>query len=163
MRDPAGVRRGFQPLEHRCLRAAGLLAKGIHQSEVAGRVGVHRHSVSSVGATAGRGRIGRSEESRVRPRQAPPERRGLEEDRLLAEAWAGSIGRTDRTVDGLANGAFDWGRMRRPLPYLAGLAHSAVTRLELPASCRTGSGAGRNRDPAVEPGAPAGIKKTARN
>ncbi len=46
MGNPAGVRRDFQALGHRRLRAARLLAKGIHQSEVARRVGVHRQSVS---------------------------------------------------------------------------------------------------------------------
>ena len=46
MGNPAGVRRDFQALGHRRLRAARLLAKGVHQSEVARRVGVHRQSVS---------------------------------------------------------------------------------------------------------------------
>jgi transposase len=46
MGNPAGVRRDFQALGHRRLRAARLLAKTIHQSEVARRVGVHRQSVS---------------------------------------------------------------------------------------------------------------------
>src|SRR5881398_177641 len=49
--------------------------------------------------------------------------------------------------------------MRGPLPYLAGLAHSAATGLELPASGRTGSGAGRSQDPAAEAGALARVKK----
>jgi transposase len=46
MGNPAGVRRDFQALEQRRLRAARLLKKGVHQSEVARRVGVHRQSVS---------------------------------------------------------------------------------------------------------------------
>ena len=46
MGNPAGVRRDFQALGRRRLRAARLLAKGIHQSEMARRVGVHRQSVS---------------------------------------------------------------------------------------------------------------------
>ena len=46
MGNPAGVRRDFQALGQRRLRAARLLAKGVHQSEVARRVGVHRQSVS---------------------------------------------------------------------------------------------------------------------
>src|ERR1700693_1171271 len=46
MGNPAGVRRDFQALEERRLRAARLLKKGIHQSEVARRVGAHRQSVS---------------------------------------------------------------------------------------------------------------------
>jgi len=46
MGNPAGVRRDFVALEQRRHRAARLLAKGLNQSEVARRVGVHRQSVS---------------------------------------------------------------------------------------------------------------------
>jgi hypothetical protein len=46
MGNPAGVRRDFQGLEQRRLRAARLLKKGVHQSEVARQVGAHRQSVS---------------------------------------------------------------------------------------------------------------------
>jgi len=46
MGNPAGVRRDFPALEQRRLRAARLLRKGVHQSEVARRVGAHRQSVS---------------------------------------------------------------------------------------------------------------------
>ena len=46
MGNPAGVRRDFQALEQRRLRAARLLQQGVHQSEVARRVGAHRQSVS---------------------------------------------------------------------------------------------------------------------
>src|SRR5437879_4935068 len=46
MGNPAGVRRDFQALEQRRWRAARLLKKGVHQSEVARRVGAHRQSVS---------------------------------------------------------------------------------------------------------------------
>jgi transposase len=46
MGNPAGVRRDFQALEQRRLRAARLLKRGVHQSEVARRVGAHRQSVS---------------------------------------------------------------------------------------------------------------------
>lgn len=45
MGNPAGVRRDFQALEQRRLRAARLLRRGVHQSEVARQVGVHRQSV----------------------------------------------------------------------------------------------------------------------
>ena len=41
-----GVRRDFDALENRRLKAAGLLRAGVSQSEVARRVGVHRQSVS---------------------------------------------------------------------------------------------------------------------
>ena len=46
MGNPAGVRRDFDKLEQRRLEAAELLRQGIHQAEVARRVGVHRQSVS---------------------------------------------------------------------------------------------------------------------
>jgi len=46
MGNPAGVRRDFVALQQRRHRAARLLAKGLNQSEVARRVGVHRQSVS---------------------------------------------------------------------------------------------------------------------
>lgn len=46
MGNPAGVRRDFSVLEQRRLQAARLLNKGVAQSEVARRVGVHRQSVS---------------------------------------------------------------------------------------------------------------------
>jgi transposase len=46
MGNPAGVRRDFQALKRRRLRAARLLKQGVHQSEVARQVGAHRQSVS---------------------------------------------------------------------------------------------------------------------
>jgi transposase len=46
MGNPAGVRRNFDKLEERRLRAARLLEKGVSQSEVSRQVGVHRQSVS---------------------------------------------------------------------------------------------------------------------
>jgi len=44
--NPLGVKRDFSALERRRLRAAVLLEKGIHEAEVARRVGVHRQSVN---------------------------------------------------------------------------------------------------------------------
>ena len=46
MGNPAGVRRDFEGLEQRRLRAAKLLRQGVPQAEVARREGVHRQSVS---------------------------------------------------------------------------------------------------------------------
>lgn len=46
MGNPAGVRRDFEALEARRLRAAKLLQEGIHEAEVARRLGVHRQSVN---------------------------------------------------------------------------------------------------------------------
>ena len=46
MGNPAGVRRDFEALEQRRREAAELLRQGVHQAEVARRVGAHRQSVS---------------------------------------------------------------------------------------------------------------------
>src|SRR4051812_18129564 len=46
MGNPAGVKRDFDALEDRRFAAVKLLESGIHQSEVARRLGVHRQSVS---------------------------------------------------------------------------------------------------------------------
>jgi len=46
MGNPAGVRRDFAVLEQRRRKAAELLRQGVHQAEVARRVGAHRQSVS---------------------------------------------------------------------------------------------------------------------
>lgn len=46
MGNPAGIRRDFIGLEQRRRDAAELLRQGIHQAEVARRLGVHRQSVS---------------------------------------------------------------------------------------------------------------------
>src|SRR5262252_7141406 len=45
MGNPAGVRRDFDALEERRLRAVSLLRKGMSQAAVAREVGVHRQSV----------------------------------------------------------------------------------------------------------------------
>jgi transposase len=46
MGNPAGVKRNFDVLEKRRMQAAKLLKKGIHEAEVARRVGAHRQSVN---------------------------------------------------------------------------------------------------------------------
>jgi transposase len=46
MGNPAGVKRDFEALEARRLKAAELLKKGVSEAEVARRVGVHRQSVN---------------------------------------------------------------------------------------------------------------------
>ena len=46
MGNPAGVRRDFDALEQRRMKAVDLLRKGLSQSEVARQIGVHRQSVS---------------------------------------------------------------------------------------------------------------------
>lgn len=46
MGNPAGVKRDFDALEERRLRAFELLKQGLSEAEVARRVGVHRQSVN---------------------------------------------------------------------------------------------------------------------
>jgi transposase len=46
MGNPAGVKRNFDVLEQRRMQAADLLKQGVHEAEVARRVGVHRQSVN---------------------------------------------------------------------------------------------------------------------
>lgn len=46
MGNPAGVKRNFDALEQRRLKAFALLKQGTHQAEIARQVGVHRQSVS---------------------------------------------------------------------------------------------------------------------
>ena len=46
MGNPAGIKRNFEALEKRRMKAARLLEKGIHEAEVARRVGAHRQSVN---------------------------------------------------------------------------------------------------------------------
>jgi transposase len=71
MGNPAAVRRDFEALEEHRREAAELLREGVHQAEVARRVGAHRQSVS---------------------RWA----RQLEQDGMLALKKAGTAGRKPR-------------------------------------------------------------------
>lgn len=82
MGNPAGVRRDFEALEARRLRAAKLLKQGVHEAEVARRVGVHRQSVnrwarqlteSGMAGLKKAGRAGR------KPHLAPEDLRRIEE------------------------------------------------------------------------------------
>ena len=61
MGNPAGVRRDFEELEERRLRAAQLLREGVHQAEVARQVGRR-----PAGRPAPRGRPGLTYESGLR-------------------------------------------------------------------------------------------------
>jgi transposase len=84
MGNPAGVRRDFVGLEQRRREAAELLRQGVHQAEVARRVGAHRQSVSrwaqqleegGVRALKRAGRAGRK--ARLRPEDLRRIERGL--------------------------------------------------------------------------------------
>ena len=84
MGNPAGVRRDFQALEQRRWRAAQLLKKGVHPSEVARQVGAHRQSVSrwaqqlEAGGLPGLRKAGRAgRKPRLRAEDLPKIERGL--------------------------------------------------------------------------------------
>jgi transposase len=81
MGNPAGVRRDFDALEERRMKAAKLLRDGLSEAEVARRVGAHRQSVnrwvrdlkeSGLRGLKKAGRAGR------KPRLAPQDLRGIE-------------------------------------------------------------------------------------
>lgn len=84
MGNPAGVRRNFVALEQRRRAAAELLRQGVHQAEVARRIGAHRQSVSrwaeqlergGLRALKQAGRAGRK--ARLRPEDLRRIERGL--------------------------------------------------------------------------------------
>ena len=81
MGNPAGVRRDFEALEQRRLRAARLLEKGVSQSEVARQVRVRRQSVSRWAQQLEKeGRAGLQQAGRAgrRPRLSAKDRERIE-------------------------------------------------------------------------------------
>ena len=114
MGNPAGVRRDFQALEQRRLRAARLLQQGVHQSEVARRVGAHRQSVSRWAAAIEAGRTAGAEESGARWTQTALASRRSAADRARIETRAASAGVRNQSVDVVAGGPSDRAGMRGP-------------------------------------------------
>ena len=81
MGNRAGVRRDFEGLEERRLRAAQLLREGVPQAEVARQVGAHRQSVSRWEALLKRGGLRALKKAEHAGRQArlrPEELRRIE-------------------------------------------------------------------------------------
>lgn len=81
MGNPAGVKRDFEALERRRFQAAALLAQGVHQAEVARRVGVHRQSVSRWAnqvAASGRAGLKRAGRAGRKPRLSPADLQRVE-------------------------------------------------------------------------------------
>ena len=84
MGNPAGVKRNFEALEARRMHAAKLLQQGMHEAEVARRVGVHRQSLNrwarqlAEGGTAGLKKAGRAgRKPRLTPRDIEKIKAGL--------------------------------------------------------------------------------------
>lgn len=81
MGNPAGVQRDFDALEERRFRAVRWLAQGVHQAEVARRVGVHRQSVSRWArewAVAGRAGLRKAGRAGRKPRLSLADLRRIE-------------------------------------------------------------------------------------
>lgn len=81
MGNPAGVKRDFEALEQRRLRAFALLRQGVHQAEVARQLGVHRQSVSRWAkqvAESGRAGLKKTGRAGRRPRLSQVELKGIE-------------------------------------------------------------------------------------
>ena len=108
---PAGVRRDFEALEQRQMRAARLLEKGYSQSEVARRVGAHRQSVSQWAAE-------------------------LQEKGRAGLKRAGRAGRKPR-LDAVAMGKIEQGLKRGPeaLGYTTSLWNSARVAQLIESEC----------------------------
>ena len=101
MGHPAGLRRDFDALERRRLRAAQLLERGLSEADVARRVGVHRQSVNRWArtlATVGRAGLKHAGRAGRKPRLSTADldriERGLERgpealgyDTSLWTAW----------------------------------------------------------------------------
>jgi transposase len=81
MGNRAGVRRDFEGLEERRLRAAQLLREGVPQAEVARQVGAHRQSVSRWAAqlkSGGLRALKKAEHAGRRARLRPEDLRRIE-------------------------------------------------------------------------------------
>ena len=117
----------------------------------------------SLGAAVGGRRTAGAEAGRTSGTQSPPAAGRPAAHRTRPQARAASSGLRERSVDVGAGRPPDRERMRGPLPRRPCVADSATTGMELPTACRTGTGAGRREDPAMEAEALAGVKKNAKN
>jgi transposase len=81
MGNAAGVRRDFDKLEQRRLAAVDLLRQGVHQAEVARRLGAHRQSVSRWAKQleqGGKRALRKAGRAGRKPRLSPEDLRGIE-------------------------------------------------------------------------------------
>jgi transposase len=110
MGNPKGVRRDFEQLEQRRLRAGKLFDRGLSQGEVSRRLGVHRQSVSrwhqawrrqGTQALRKAGRAGRK--PRLRPEDLERLARGLKEG-PEALGYGTGLWTTERVADLIEQG-----------------------------------------------------------
>src|SRR5713101_9603861 len=142
MGNPAGVRRNFEALERRRMKAAELLKQGVSQSEVARRLGVHRQSVIRwVRQLAQSGRAGLKKAGRAgrKPKLSPTQLDQIEQG-------------LKRGPEGLgyATGLWTAGRVRELIEYQCGVRYNEahVWRLlrHLGWSCQRPTGRALERD-----------------
>src|SRR5882762_3169994 len=110
----------------------------------------------SLGRTTEAGRGTRLETSRTRRTQSAITPGGFTTHRAWVETRPGGAGLRNQLVDFGARGPSDRAGMRCEVPSLAGLADSAATGMELPASGRARAGTRRRQDSSLETAALAG-------
>src|SRR5260221_12319975 len=113
MGNAAGVRRDFEGLERRRMEAAQLLKRGVSQSEVARRLGVHRQSVIRwVRQLAQSGRAGLKQAGRAgrKPKLSAGQLRKIEQ----------ALRRGPETL-GYASGLWTAGRVRELIEHQCGV------------------------------------------
>jgi transposase len=147
MGNPAGARRDFVALEQRRREAAELLRQGIHQAEVARRVGAHRQSVSRWAEQLERGGLRALRQAGRGGRKA---RLGPEDLRRIERG----LKRGPEAL-GYENGLWTSARVARLIEKECGVryhtGHAWRILRQLGWSCRrTGAGTGRREDPAME-------------
>jgi transposase len=142
MGNPAGVRRDFEALERRRMKAAELLRQGVSQSEVARRMGVHRQSVIRWArqlAQSGRTGLRKAGRAGRKPRLSAAQLKQIEQ----------ALKRGPETL-GYASGLWTAGRVRELIEHQCGVryheAHVWRILRRLGWSCQRPTGRALERD-----------------
>jgi transposase len=145
MGNPAGVRRNFGALERRRMEAAELLKRGVSQSEVARRLGVHRQSVIRWArqlAQSGKAGLKKAGRAGRKPRLSSAQLKQIEH----------ALKRGPQTL-GYATGVWTASRVRELIEDLCGVryheAHVWRILRQLGWSCQRPSGRALERDEAA--------------
>src|SRR5271167_1709946 len=142
MGNPAGVRRDFEALERRRMKAAELLRQGVSQSEVARRMGVHRQSVIRWArqlAQSGRSGLKKAGRAGRKPKLSAAQLKQIEQ----------ALKRGPETL-GYASGLWTAGRVRELIAHQCGVryheAHVWRILRRLGWSCQRPTGRALERD-----------------
>ncbi len=142
MGNAAGVRRDFEALERRRMKAAELLRQGVNQSEVARRLGVHRQSVIRWArqlAQSGRAGLKKAGRAGRKPKLSAAQLRQIEQ----------ALKRGPEAL-GYATGLWTAGRVRELIEYQCGVryheAHVWRILRQLGWSCQRPSGRALERN-----------------